>query len=305
MPRTRVPDDLIHRPEQVERNAKRFDDLCRLTEEVAFPIVREALFREYHETAATGAEVLTNEAKQTLEALAEEAALVEDLDEKLVLQAVQRSLSEATPPPDEEECLQHAREYSQVLMSTWLEILRDAQSKASVLLLSDRLLPEIPLTGMTWFVESIKERIGSGRSKLPQLLIDAIGWSAANEVDTAEVMTTLRDRLFQEPRLVDLPFDLAMIGAPWLPVLVSTRAFFEKISPSLILEPESIIDEPPDVEPVSSFVTVPAQSAISHLSEPLAKAQYGSMVMTASASLQTKSMASEVEHAVEQALKPD
>jgi len=100
MPRTPIPGRLIHRPEEVERNAERFDQLCRLAEEVAFPVVREALVRE---TAATGAEALTNEAKLALEALAEDAAALEGLDEQQILDEVQKSLSRAIPPPDEEE----------------------------------------------------------------------------------------------------------------------------------------------------------------------------------------------------------
>src|SRR5215213_4301763 len=106
MSRTPIPEDLIHQSSEVERSGKRFDYLCRLAEEVAFPIVQQALFREFNETVTTGAGILTDEAKQALETLAEDAAILEDLDEEKVIDDLQRGLSEALPPPDEKECRQ-------------------------------------------------------------------------------------------------------------------------------------------------------------------------------------------------------
>ena len=218
MPLTPIPDDWVHRPEDVDRNARRFDDLCRLAEDVAYPIVERALWVEYNETAKTGAEVLTDEAKQAFRVLVEEAAITEEFNETEVLKGLQESLSRAVPRPDEEECRQHTREVTQMLMSAWLETLRSAQSEAPVLLLSDHLLPQVPLEGMAWFMDSIRQYVGPSKPQLPEMIIDAIAWSAIKEDDAIDVLTTLRGKLFSEPRLIDLPFDLAMIGAPGKPV---------------------------------------------------------------------------------------
>lgn len=303
MPATSDPDDWVHRPEQVEVNAKRFDDLCRVAEEVAFPVVENALFREYRETAASGAEILTDEAKHALRELAEEAAILDELDENEVLEAVQKSLDEAITPPDEDECREHAREVSQMLMSAWLEILRSAQSKDPVVLLSDRLIPEIPSSGMTRFVNSIKDYIGAEQPQLPPILTEAIGWSAVSEDDAVNVLTTLRQKLFSEPRLVELPFNLAMIGAPGQPVLAGSPDFFEDIASFEDTAPEEsepVIETPSFVQPapVPTFHTERARSAAAHISRPLARAQYGSMALQASASLQTKSIATQVKQAI-------
>src|ERR1051326_2700964 len=117
MPRTPIPPHLIHHPEEIQRNAERFDHLCRLAEEVVLPVVTEALIRE---TSTTGAEVLTEETALALQELADEAIDPEDIDAKPVIEALQKSLSEELPKPDEKEIHQYARDLSQVLMSTWM-----------------------------------------------------------------------------------------------------------------------------------------------------------------------------------------
>jgi len=251
MPRTPIPDYLIHRPEEVERNAKRFDKLCRLAEEVAFPVVREALVRE---TAATGAEALTNEARLTLEALAGNAAALEGLDEPEVLDEVRRSLSAAIPPPDEDECRALARDMAQVLTSTWLEMLRSDLSKSKthplVLVLSDHLLPDTSSGTMRQF-------------------IDALAPFAVNELDVGTIMTTLRVRLFPELRLLlDLPFELVMAGAPGKPVLATTRPTYERA-----LEGIPRVPDPTPFEPRP------------HEFAPATSAQYMSLTQVASSHL--------------------
>ena len=209
MPRTPIPKDLIHRSEEVERNAKRFDYLCSVAEDVALPVVKQALMREFHETTASGAEILTNEAKQALQALAEDAAILQNLDEDEVLQELQRSLNQALPPPNEEESHQHTREFCQVLMSAWLETLRTAKSTTHKVELSDYLIPEEPSR-----VSRLINQFVSTKSKLPQGIIDAVASFAPNEDDIVVVLTTLCEKLFAAPRVVDLPFDLALVGAP-------------------------------------------------------------------------------------------
>ena len=168
MPRTPVPDHLIHRPEEVERNAKRFDYLCHLAEEVAYPVVENALMREFQQTAVSGAEILTEEATQALRSLAEDSAILRHIDEKTVIEDLQRSLSRELPPPNEEECKQHTRDFAQVLMGTWLETLRSAQAKAKILELSDWLIPEEPASG----VARLFQRLVTTKSKLPEIIVD-------------------------------------------------------------------------------------------------------------------------------------
>ncbi|MEK6408791.1 MAG: hypothetical protein AABN34_17860 [Acidobacteriota bacterium] len=306
MPRTPVPDDLIHRPEEVERNAERFDDLCRLAEEVTFPVVREALVLE---TAATGAEALTDEVKYALETLADDAAVLTDFDQRQFVYQVQRSLSGAIPPPDEEECRQHSRELSQVLVSTWLESLRSAQAKAdSPVVLSDYLLVESPSSSFGRFFE----HLGARRTKLPETLTDAFASFAINERDAATIMSTLRLKLFPEPRLVALPFNLTLVGAPGMPVLAMTRRYYERFLEEMerqleemeeakrrIVEQQAHKLATEKLEPESPrFTSAWAQRAAANLSESLPPSRYGYLARAASANLRTESVATLVQRAL-------
>lgn len=291
MPRTPIPVHLIHRPEEVERNADRFDQLCWLAEDVAYPVVENALIRE---TATTGSRAITDEAKYVLEMLAEDAAVLNQLDEETVLSEVQKSLSLATLQPDKEECLQHTQEVSQVMMSTWLEIIRSAQTEEHPLSLSDHMIPQTPSKRMTW----LRARFGSDRPKLPQDLADALSSFAVNEGDAAAVMATLRDKLFPEPCLVGLPFDLALVGAPEQPTLSMTRPLYEHLLWEMGYRLEKMAESRRrDVERyasqcaaeqrprVSRFVSDTARDAIDNLTEPLSPFQYGYLAMVASPSV--------------------
>lgn len=225
MSRTPIAANLIHNPEEVDSNGRRFDYLCRITEEVAFPVVRQALFREFEETTATGAEILSDESKQALLTIAEDAAILEDLDEEKVLSDLKKSLDAALPPPGEEECLQHTRDFTQVLMSTWLETLIKAHTPDRLLELSEFLLPE--QGSVTKFVQ---RRLGT-KNKLPENIADAVISFAPDQEDIFTLLKTLKEKLFDRPRLVDLPFDLAMLGAPAIPgyparVMVMKRDLF-------------------------------------------------------------------------------
>jgi hypothetical protein len=238
MPRTPIPDHLIHHPEEVARNAERFDQFCRLAEEIAFPVVQGALVRE---TTATGAEALTNEAKFALEGLVGEAAAFEDLDGQEVLDEVRSRLSSAIPPPDDEECRALVRDVAQVLTATWLEILRrDLSRAASLLVLSDCLLPEMPSATVKWFID----HVFTMRPKPLQILTDALTPFALSELDAAAIMTTLRTKLFSEPRFVYLPFDLVMAGGPRMQVLAMTRPRLDRL--------------------LEQFAKIPAQAKVEH-----------------------------------------
>jgi len=303
MPRTPIPEHLIHRPEEVERDAERFDHLCRLAEEVSFPLVQEGLNRE---TAATGAEVLTEEVKDALKMLTEDAAILMDIGEQEVLEAVQKSFSEQLPPPDEEECHQHARDLSQVLMSTWLETLRSAHRKDSVLVLSEYLLPETAPSGLTWFMRLF----GAAKLELSETLTDAISTFAVNAQDAGTIMSTLRDKLFTEPRLVDLPFDLALISAPGQPVLSMTRPLYDRLVEAIKIhfqnhKPVSMDFErqyevvAEKTQPAAAFSTaIEAQRAVRSLTERLTPAGYAYVAKVASPGLQTETLQTQVMQAL-------
>ncbi|HSS20662.1 MAG TPA: hypothetical protein VLL54_11355 [Pyrinomonadaceae bacterium] len=218
MPRTPINEYLIHRPGNVDRNAERFDYLCHLAEEASFPVVQEALVRE---TSATGAELLTDEAKHALAGLLEETAGITDEEAKHILCDVQRSLSDAIPDPDHAECAQLGRDFSQVLMSTWLESLRKAGETLQIVWLNNYLLPEGLVGGLTRFMQ----KLGTSKSRIPDDFTEAVAPFAVNEEDVAKVFSTLRTKLFSEPRRVNLPFELAMVGAPTGVMIMPERVF--------------------------------------------------------------------------------
>ncbi len=218
MPRTPIPEYLVHDPSEVKQNAERFDDLCRLAEDAALPVVQQALIRE---TSVTGAEVLTDETKHALEGLLEEVAGLKDAEVKEMLCNVQRSLSHAMPDPDDAECVQHAKEFSQTLMSTWLEILRKAEEEQEIVQLDDYLLPE----DNAGRFKLIMQRFVPPKPKMPEDLSEAAALFAVTEEDVTTVLTTLRVKLFSQPFRVDLPFDLGLIGAPSGVMLTNDRTF--------------------------------------------------------------------------------
>lgn len=302
MPRTPIPEHLIHRPQDVQRDADRFDYLCELAEEISFPIVKEALLRE---TAATCAEVLTEEAKNALQMLAEDAGNLLNLDEEEVLEAVQKSFREQLPAVDEQECHQHARDLSQILIGIWLESLRAAHVKNSVLMLSDYLLPQDNPNGLTRFVEWFC----MAKSKLPEAFTDAVSTFAVNGDDVAKIMATLRVKLFTEPLLVDLPFDLAMISAPEKPVLLMTRPLYERLVEAIRIHFQQhervlpvdfdsgyvVVDKATPAAPY--FTTATARRAVDNLTEPLSPGQYARVAKVASPGLQTETLQTRVMNA--------
>jgi hypothetical protein len=306
MPRTVIPHHLIHKPDEVKRNAERFDDLCRLAEEVACPVVKEALVRE---TVNTAAEALTEEAKNALETLVEDAAVFEALDERRVVYEVKRSLGGIIPPPDEEECLLHSRELSQILISTWLESLRAAQAKSEVLVLSEFLLLEPPVSFIRW----ILERFGSREPEVSQSLTDAFASFALNADEAAAIMSTLRLKLFPEPGLVDLPFDLVLLGAPEMDVMAMDREYYQGLCDEFERQLakmetvnriaaekralEAVVEKSKAV--TASFITPRARQAFASLSMPLAPAQYSHLATAAaSPSLHSKTISTRVQYAL-------
>jgi len=215
--RTSIPDRLVHQPEEVKRNAELFDQLCWLAEEVAYPVVGKALMRE---TAAGAAEALAAEAKLALEELVVESAL-EEIDDPSVIDEVRRSMEQALPPPSEEEWGRFARDVAQMLMGNWVEILREALSNASYFVLSDQMLPLDVSVLVKQFFSRLVMRASEPFTEY------GIGALALEESEARQIMKTLRHKLFSEPSLIDLPFEMVVTGAPQGPVLAMTRATFE------------------------------------------------------------------------------
>ena len=270
MSRTVIPDHLIHHPEEVKRNAQRFDQLCRLAEEVAYPVVEGALVRE---TAALGVQALTDEAKLALEGLIAESALVE-LNDPGVLEEVRKSLEQTLPPPSLDECVRFTRDVAEVLMSTWLEILRKDLSSASHLVLSDQLLPlEVSST-----VKQLLSRLGL-RAPEP-FREDGLGALALDEREASHIMKTLRHKLFSEPRLVALPFELVIIGASKGPVFAMTQATCQnwiQMIERMYEQRKQPVAQPvfaTEEDAVQTFETPAAQAAAAKMSSQLSADYY-------------------------------
>lgn len=298
---TPIPPDLIHRPEEVKRDAELFDHLCELVEEIAFPIVQDALARE---TAATGAEVLTEEAWRALEIFVKDAAILEHLDENEVIQKVQRTLSDEIIPADEQECRQHTREFSQVLMSGWLDTLRSAESAAKIVVLSDYLMP-VSTRGMAW----VMEHLGVG-PKLPPMLIDAIAWFAVDEVTAGRVMKTLHDKLFSERRVLELPINLTVVGGPekvmalsrqlWDLLVQLSNQYIEEVQTSQRIDVGQAYDPARDEAELGRplFSSPAAQTAVEVLSEPLPARRYDCLAKVATLRFEEDNIEAQVQRAL-------
>jgi len=256
--RTSIPSHLIHRPDEVERNAQRFDQLCIIAQEVALPIVREALVRE---TAATGAEALSEEAKLALSDLVGEA-IRDGFDEPGVLLEIQQSVTRAVPQPDDAECKAHAHDVAQVLMSVWLEILRkELDGKSAPLMLSEQLLPRSPRLARLFVAD-----------KPPQVLIDAVAPLALTEGDTLAILGNLRTALFSVPRFVDLPFDLVLAGLPE-GVVATTHATLRTLAVEM-LAPQAITPQAPVGALTFEFSQAGAYAVAGLTAGPLSQGMY-------------------------------
>jgi hypothetical protein len=257
------------------------------------------------ETVATGAETLTDEAKNALEMLVGEA--IEALDERRTIYQVRRSLADAVPQPEDEECHRHSNGFSQILISTWLESLRAAQPREDALVLSELLLVEPPSSLIGW----ILEHLGSQEPELSQSLTDSFASFAVTEEEVATIMSTLRLKLFPEPGLVDLPFDLVLLGAPEMSVLAMPREYFQRLKDELerqLGEMESasriaaekralksVVEKSKAATPFSTALT---RQAFASLSEPLSPTEYSHLARAASPSSHSKNIPTRVQYAL-------
>lgn len=233
MPRTTIPSQLIHRPEEVSRNAERFDQLCELAEEVCLPVVRDALINE---TKATGAEAVTDETKHALQTLLNDINLfANSQEEKAAWVKLRESLTEtALPSVDEEECRSHTRDVAQVLTGTWVELLRERLLKIKVISLSEHLLPT------TYRAPTVDYRsnIDVTETLHPlHVMVDALAPLALDRSHIEETMSKIRGRLFLEPCSVDLPFDMLMFGAPENPIFAMKRPLYDRILAEQHIDP--------------------------------------------------------------------
>jgi hypothetical protein len=279
MPRGSIPDHLKHRPEEVKRNAERFDRLCEITEEVSFPIVRDALIEE---TKATSAEALTEEARLALEALLHEAQLLDEPDNKETLDKLRESLGDAARlPVDEEECQSHTRDVAQVLAGTWVELLRQDLLKHDILMMSEELLPTWQHTSIPQYTTGHKS--DSERSQTLRALIDALSPLALDETRILNLLSTLHDVLFDRPCRIDLPFEMALVGGPENPIIAMKANFYHKISAERDKNPLSFGLSKPWMKPRSerSKSTVPKPKGIAHLQNPLAESDLAALTAAA------------------------
>ena len=127
----------------------------------------------------------------------------------------------------------------------------------------------------------LMEKFGAAKPKLPQLLGDALASFAVDEDDVANIMTTLRLKLFSEPRLVHLPFDLVMMGTSGDPVLVMMRPLCDRLLQEIKRQAERMTIASPSAvttaisdSTIPAFVTGTTRAAVNSLSEPLPARSY-------------------------------
>ena len=225
MPRGSVPEHLKHHPEEVQRNAERFDQLCEIAEEVSGPIVREALIEE---TKTTGAEALTEEAKLAFETLVSETPFLDNHDGREILDKLLESVRDMTPVlVDDEECQSHTRDVAQVLAGTWVELVREELLNSNVLMISEEMLPTAQ--SLMWSYTTGYEN-DTKKSHSLRALNDALAPLALNETRILKLLSTLRELLFDKPCSIDLPFEIVLVGGPENQILAMKKEVYDKIS---------------------------------------------------------------------------
>lgn len=225
MPRGSIPEHLKHRPEEVRQNAERFDQLCEIAEEVSGPIVREALIEE---TKTTVAEALTEEAKLALETLVSETPFLDNHDGRETLDKLRESVRDMAPVPiDEREYQSHTRDVAQVLTGTWVELVRQELLRSDVLMISEQMLPTAQ---RPMWVYTTGYEIDTKKSHPLRALSDALAPLALNEIRILNLLSTLREVLFDKPCSIDLPFEIVLVGGPENQILAMKKDVYDKIS---------------------------------------------------------------------------
>ena len=225
------------------------------------------------ETSATGAEVLTDEARLALKGLLDETAL-EELDDPAMAAEVCRTLEGAIPAPDEKEQLAFTKDITRVLTSTWVELLRAATLKAPIVVLSDQLLPRSsrPSISEKWFFFRSQRK-----SSAEQLMADALQPLGVGQDEMGQILTDLRARLFQSSFLVALPFDQVIVGARDMQAVSMTEANYHQVL--ALAQRSAAIETQPDKiaaavrESVPALTTKEAQLTVALLMKPVAAKQ--------------------------------
>jgi hypothetical protein len=119
-----------------------FDALCSIGVDLAAPVVREALMREVRESAETGATLWLNNAERMLQEILEDPDELEGVDKEALCKELSAALQGDLTSLDEDEAYNVALSLVRLMMSTWLELLREALSSTSEVRLSDDLLPQ-------------------------------------------------------------------------------------------------------------------------------------------------------------------
>jgi hypothetical protein len=195
-------------------NAQLFDRLCKIAAQVAGPIVRVALFREAEEDAKerakAGADAWLSEAERVLQGLLAEPGELEGVDQEKLREELSAALQEDVLLPNKEEVNEHAQDLARMMMSAWLELLRDALSKS----------PSVPLT------EDLLPPRETVRPEFWRAFADTIAPFAINEAEAAQIRIEIGKKLFgtydteasakrgaaarlSEPEIA-LPFDLSL-----------------------------------------------------------------------------------------------
>jgi hypothetical protein len=190
------------RKNQSASDAQLFDALCQIAAKVAKPVVHVALHREVEETAKMGATAWLSEAERVLEGILADPCVLEGVDKEGLRKELSAALREDMLSPDLEEVSEHALDLARLMMSAWLELLRDALSR----------VPSVPLT------RDLLPPVETVRSEFWCAFADTIAPFAINEEEAAqirmEIGTTLlgilgtKETVGQSEPAMALPFNL-------------------------------------------------------------------------------------------------
>ena len=179
-------------------DTKLFDELCRIAIQVAQPVVRTALFREYEETTKTAATAWLSEAMKALQGILADPNELEGCDKEELHSELSAAFQGDILPPDEEEVREHARDLARMMISAWLEILRGVpygNSHAEPVELTSDLLPS-------------KERI---QPELWRAFEDITAPFAVNATEAAQIRTDVGKQIFSgSQNTVALPFNICL-----------------------------------------------------------------------------------------------
>jgi hypothetical protein len=161
-------------------DAQLFDALCKIAAQIAMTVVRAALIREAEETAKTGATALLSEAERVLQGILAEPCASKGIDQEELHKELSAALEKDIPLPDAEEIGEHAKDLARMMMSAWIELLRNALAESSSVQLTEDLLPP-------------RETV---RPEFWRAFADTIASFAINEAEAAQIRLDIGSKLF-------------------------------------------------------------------------------------------------------------